>query len=178
MKLKAFVTTIRIIIILLIICNIAVAKSKLHIYMRNGLSFPIDDNWKIIANDSVGVNAYYFSAERIGTKATGLIAVDWINKVENPEKTITLHQQNMKSANIYRNPGIEFTTVNHEIFAGRNAVSCRYITFVKTEKLEGIIYCFNTAQKTITVFFQTGIEDQKLNQKAFELFKLAFNCVE
>ncbi|NEW81799.1 MAG: hypothetical protein GZ094_05505 [Mariniphaga sp.] len=178
MKLKAFIRISSIVAITLMICNIAIAKNKEVHYLRNGISFSIAGGWKTIANDSIGDNAYYFSAERTGTKATGLITVIWVNKTEDPEKTMALHQQTMKSANIYRNPGIEFSAVNPDTFAGMKVVSCRYTTVVKEQKLDGVIYCFNSSQKTVTIFLQTGLDDQKLNQKAFDLVKQTFNCRE
>ena len=176
MKLKTFIRIPLIIVTLSIIGNIAYSKGKEVPYLRNGISFSIADGWKVIANDSIGDNAYYFSAERTGTKATGLMTITWANKIETPANTIAQHQQSMKSANMYRNPGIEFAIVNPETFAGMEGVSCRYTTFVKERKLEGVIYCFNSSQKTVTVFFQTGIDDQKLNEKAFALIRLTFNC--
>ena len=178
MKFKTFIRTIPIVVISLINCNIAYSKNKEVPYMRNGISFSIAEDWKVISNDSIGDNAYYFSAERTGPKATGLISVTWFNKVENPEMTILLHQQSMKSANMYRNPGIEFTAVIPGNFAGLKVASCRYTTIVKELKLEGIIYCFNSAKKTILIFFQTGLNDQKINEKAFELIRQTFNCRE
>lgn len=176
MKFKTFIRSLLIAVILLKICNIAYSKNKEVPYMRNGISFSIAEGWKSIANDSIGDNAYYFSAERTGAKATGLITVTWVNKIENPEKTITTHQQNMKLANIYRNPGIEFTGINSDTFAGQKVVSCRYTTVVKNQKLDGVIYCFNSFEKTITIFFQTGLDDKKINEKAFELIRETFNC--
>ena len=178
MKFKTFIRTILIVAISLIISNICLSKDKEVPYLRNGISFSIAEGWEVIANDSIGENAYYFSAERIGNKATGLITIDWVNKIENPEKTIFLHQQSMKSANIYRNPGIEFTSVIPDNFAGFKVESCHYTTIVKDQKLEGVVYSFNSAQKTITIFFQTGLNDQKINQKAFELVRQTFNCRE
>jgi len=178
MKFKAFIPILLTVTISLNNSNIAFAKSKELPYLRNGVSFSIAEGWKVIANDSIGDNAYYFSAERTSPKATGLITVTWVNKVENPEKTIALHQQSMKSANMYRNPGIEFSEVIPDNFAGLKVESCRYTTFVKEQKLEGIIYCFTSSQKTITIFFQTGLIDQKFNQKAFELVRQTFNCRE
>lgn len=178
MKFKVFVRTSPIVIILLTICNIAFSKNKEVPYLRDGISFSISEGWNAIANDSIGENAYYFSAERTGPKATGLITVTWINKTEDPQKTIVLHQQSMKSANMYRNPGIEFTAVIPDTFAGLKVVSCRYTTVVKEQKLEGVIYCFSSYQKTITIFFQTGPDDQKTNEKAFELIRQTFNCRE
>ena len=176
MKFKTFIRSLLIAVILLKICDIAYSKNKEVPYLRNGISFSIAEGWNAIANDSIGDNAYYFSAERTGNKATGLITVTWANKVENPEKTITIHQQSMKSANIYRNPGIEFTGINPDTFAGQKVVSCRYTTVVRNQKLEGVIYCFNSVEKTITIFFQTGLDDQKINEKAFELIRKTFNC--
>ncbi len=178
MKLKTFIRTSLVIVTLSIIGNIAFSKGKEVPYLRNGISFSIADGWKVIANDSIGENAYYFSAERSGLKATGLVTVTWANKIETPANTMAQHMQSMKSANIYRNPGIEFATVNPDTFACMKGVSCRYTTFVKDLKLEGVIYCFNSSQKTVTVFFQTGIDDQKLNEKAFALIRLTFNCRE
>jgi len=178
MKLKAFIRISSIVAITLMICNIAIAENKEVPYLRNGISFSIAERWKTIANDSIGDNAYYFSAERTGSKATGLITVIWVNKTEDPVKTMVLHQQTMKSANIYRNPGIEFSAVNPDTFAGMKVVSCHYTTVVKEQKLDGVIYCFNSSQKTVTIFLQTGPDDQKLNQKAFDLVKQTFNCRE
>lgn len=178
MKLKTFIRTSLAIVTLLIIGNSAFSKGKEVPYLRNGISFSIADGWKVIANDSIGDNAYYFSAERSGPKATGLITVTWANKIETPANTMAQHMQSMKSANMYRKPGIEFATVNPDTFAGMKGVSCRYTTLVKDLKLEGVIYCFNSSQKTITIFFQTGIEDQKINEKAFSLIRQTFNCRE
>jgi hypothetical protein len=178
MKFKVFFRTSVIVIILLTVCNIAFSKNKETPYLRDGVSFSIPEDWKVIANDSIGDNAYYFSAERTGIKATGLITVTWVNKAEKPGKMIAIHQQSMKSANMYRNPGIEFSEVIPDNFAGLKVESCRYTTFVKGQKLDGMIYCFNSFKKTITIFFQSGMDDQKPNQKAFELIRQTFNCYE
>ena len=166
------------ILILLLFGYIALARDKDFTYLRDGVSFSLSAGWKITANDSIGDKAYYFSAERTGAHSTGLITVTWVNKIEDPVKMIGIHQRSMKSANIYRNPGIEFTLVEDENFANRKVKSCRYVTLVKDQKLEGIIYCFISAQKTVTIFLQTGISDKKLNQKTFDLFKQTFNCRE
>jgi len=144
-------------------------------YLRDGISFTMTDTWKVIANDSIGNNAYYFSAERTGLKSTGIITVTWVNEIKNPLETLIYHQQTMKNANIYRNPGIEFSSVITENFAGLKVESCRYTTIVKEQKLDGTIYCFNSTKKTITIFFQTGLNDQRINQKAFSLFQQTFN---
>ena len=114
----------------------------------------------------------------VGDKSTGLITVTWVNKVEDPGKMIGIHQKSMKASNIFRNPGIEFATVEDDTFSGLKVKSCHYITFVKDQKLEGIIYCFNSSQKTITIFFQSGLNDKKLNQNGFNLFRQTFNCRE
>jgi hypothetical protein len=176
MKLKIFVKTIFVVIMFLVISNICQSRDKELSYMRDGVSFSIADGWKIIANDSIGNNAYYFSAERTGTKATGLITITWVNKVENPLETITLHQRSMKTAKIYKKSGIEFSFATSDNFAGQKVQSCHYVTLVNDQKIEGTIYCFNSFQKTITVFFQSGLTDKKLNQKAFALFQQTFNC--
>ena len=176
MKLKAFIRTSLIVGISLTISNTASSKNKEVPFLRDGISFSIADGWKAIANDSIGDNAYYFSAERTGLKATGLVTVTWANKIENPEKTIAHHQQSMKSANMYRNPGIEFALINPDTFAGQKVISCRYSTIVKGQKLEGVIYCFNASGKTIIIYFQTGMDDKKINEKAFDLIRQTFNC--
>jgi len=178
MKLKISVKTVLTLIISLIVCNICSSKDKEFPYMRDGVSFSVAEGWKVIANDSIGNNAYYFSAERTGTKATGLITVTWINKVENPLETITSHQRSMKTAKIYQKMGIEFSMATSDNFAGQKVQSCHYVTFVNEQKLEGTIYCFNYFHKTITIFFQSGLTDQKLNQKAFALIQQTFNCRE
>lgn len=176
MTFKAFLRTLLVFTISLSINNLVFSKIKETPYLRDGISFSVADGWKIIANDSIGDNAYYFSTERTGPKSTGLITVTWVNKVENPKKTMIIHQQTMKSANMYRNPGIEFTEVIPGHFAGLKVESCRYVTVVKEQKIEGVIYCFNSSKKTITLFFQTGLSDQKINQIAFDLVGQTFNC--
>ena len=176
MKSKILIQIFLLIAISLIFRNISVARGKEIQYMKDGISFSLPQGWKIIANDSIGKNAYYFSAENSEPKATGLITVTWLNEIKNPLETLIMHQKTMKISNIYRNPGIEFTSAIPEKFIGFSAQSCIYTTIVKEQKLEGVIYCFNSSQKTITIFFQTGLNDKKLNKKVLELFKITFNC--
>ena len=171
-----FIRNIQLVLIPLLISHIVMAKDKDFAYLRDGISFSLSDGWKTIANDSIGDKAYYFSAERTGTHSTGLITITWVNKIEDPAKMIEIHQQSMKSSNIFRNPGIEFSAIENDTFASLKVKSCHYITFVKDQKLEGIIYCFNSSNKTITIFLQSGLNDNKLNQKAFELLRNTFNC--
>ena len=178
MKFKSIVRSLLFISISITLSYNLFAKDKELPYLRNGVSFSVAEGWSVIANDSVGDNAYYFSAERNETNATGLITITWVNKLEDPKKTIEMHQQTMKAANIYRNPGIEFTLISPDNFAGQPSESCRYTTIVKDQKLEGTIYCFNSAKKTISIFIQTGLKDQKINQKAFDLIRQTFNCRE
>jgi hypothetical protein len=178
MKFKTWIAETAIIINLLVISNLATAGNKEFPYMKDGISFSLAKGWNVISNDSIGNNAWYFSAERGGPKSTGLITVTWLNKVENPRETIILHQRTMKASNIYRNPGIEFTAVTEDTFATFKVWSCQYTTIVKGEKIEGLIYCFNSSEKTITLFFQSGISDKKMNQKALGLIKITFNCRE
>lgn len=154
----------------------AIAKQADLNYLRDGISFSLPATWKVIANDSIENNAYYFSAEATGSKATGLITVVWINEIKNTDETMILHQKSMKSSNIYRNPGIEFTEIRSETFAGIPARSCQYTTLVDGRRLDGVIYCFNKSGKTITIFMQNGYNDLKRNQKAFTLFRQTFNC--
>ena len=154
------------------------AKSKEVPYLRDGISFSIAEGWKMIANDSIGDQAYYFSAERTGSKATGLVTVTWANKVEDPDKAIVAQQNSMKSSNVFRNPGIEFSMTVPDKLMGQNVLRCEYATIAKGQKLEGTIYCFNCSRKTIIIFLQSGIDDQKINNKAFELFQKTFNCRE
>ena len=163
-------------LMLLLIGHIALAKGKDFAYYRDGISFSLSEGWKPTANDSIGDKAYYFSAERTGAHSTGLITVTWVNKIEDPLKMIEIHQHTMKSSNIFRNPGIEFTSIEDESFANHKVKSCRYVTLVKDQKLDGLIYCFNSTKKTVSIFLQSGIQDKKQNQKAFDLFRQTFNC--
>ena len=153
-------------------------KSKELPYLRDGISFSIAEGWKTIANDSIGNQAYYFSAERTGTNATGLITVTWANKGEDPNKTMTAQQENMRNSNLYRNPGIEFSMTVPDKLAGQNVLRCEYTTIVKGQKLEGTIYCLNCSRKTVIIFFQSGIDDHNKNQKGFDLFRKTYNCRE
>jgi hypothetical protein len=175
MKYKTLIKIFFAIVISLVSGNISQAKNKEFPYLKNGISFSLAEGWRVTANDSIGNNAWYFSAESKSPKSTGLITLTWINKVENPDETIALHQKTMKSSNIFRNPGIEFTSVSDDSFAGFKVKSCRYVTIVNQQKLEGVIYCFNSQQKTITIFFQSGLRDCKINQKALDLIKITFN---
>jgi hypothetical protein len=169
-----------ILVLLACYCSFAIAnvKSKEMSILRDGISLSIPEGWKVISNDSIGNNAYYFSAEREGKKATGLITITWINKIEDPEKTIRLIQKTMKDANIYRNPGIEFTEIGNENLELFKTKNCHYSAIVKEQKVEGYIFVFNASGKTISLFFQTGLDDKKINFKAFELLKQTFNCRE
>ena len=151
-------------------------KSKEVPYLRDGISFSIAEGWKMIANDSIGDQAYYFSAERTGPKATGLVTVTWANKEEDPDKAIVAQQKSMKSSNVFRNPGIEFSLTVPGKLGGRNVLRCEYATIVKEQKIEGTIYCLNCSRKTVIIFFQSGMDDQNINKKAFELFQKTFNC--
>ena len=175
MKSAISIRNLQLVLIPLLIGQIAVAKDKNFAYLRDGISFSLSEGWKTIANDSIADKAYYFSAERTGTHSTGLITITWVNKIEDPAKMIAIHQQSMKSSNIFRNPGIEFSAIESVTFASLKVKSCHYITFVKDQKLEGLIYCFNSPNKTITIFLQSGLKDHKLNQKAFELLQSTFN---
>lgn len=171
----------RLLLALFVLClcyPIAYSKSKEKSILKDGISLSIAEGWKVISNDSIGNNAYYFSAEREGKKATGLITITWINKIEDPEKTMILIQKTMKSANIYRNQGIEFTAIGNENFELFKTKNCHYSAIVKEQKVEGYIFVFNASGKTISLFFQTGLDDRKINFKAFERLKQTFNCRE
>ena len=151
MKLKAFIALL---LIALVNCNLkSQVRGKEVPYLRDGISFSVAEGWEITANDSIGEKAYYFSAERSGTKSTGLITVTWANKVEDPEYTILVHQQSMKNANIYRNPGIEFAAITPDNFGSQKVLTCNYTTIVKELKLIGTIYCFNTAGENLLLYF-------------------------
>jgi hypothetical protein len=176
MKYKTLIKMYFAIVISFVSGNISQAKNKEFPYIKNGISFSLAEGWRVTANDSIGNNAWYFSAESKNPNSTGLITLTWINKVENPDETIALHQKTMRSSNIFRNPGIEFTSVTNNSFAGFKVRSCRYVTIVKQQKLEGVIYCFNSQKKTITIFFQSGLNHHKHYQKALELIKITFNC--
>ena len=108
-------------------------KSKEVPYLRDGVSFSIAEGWKVIANDSIADGAYYFSAERTGTKTTGLITVTWANKEEDPDKAILAHQKSMKGSNIYRNPGIEFAMIVSDKLGGHDVRRCDYTTIAKRD---------------------------------------------
>ena len=159
-------------------CIFGKVKKENQHFSRDGVTFSIAADWKVIANDSIGNNAFYFSAERTGENATGIITITWINKTDDPVEIMKINQRTMKASNTYRNPGIEFTATEPDNFADQKVQSCRYLTFVKEQKLEGKIYTFNISAKTISIFLQTGIDDKKENQKAFELLQKTFNCVE
>ena len=114
MRQKQINTILLHVIIFLFISHEGFTKNKQFSYRRDGISFTLRPEWKVIANDSIGNTAYYFSAERSENQSTGLITVTWVNKIQEPDKMIEIHQKSMKEANIYRNPGIEFTAIETE----------------------------------------------------------------
>jgi hypothetical protein len=178
MKVKTFIPILMCVSFVIVNQLNGFGKSKEVPYLRDGVSFSIAEGWKMIANDSIGDQAYYFSAERTGARTTGLITVTWANKEEDPDKAILAHQKSMKSSNVFRNPGIEFSMTVSDKMGGHIVRRCEYTTLVKGLKLEGIIYCFNCSGKTILIFFQSGIDDHSKNQKGFGLFQKTFNCRE
>ena len=75
-----------------------VKKENQH-FSRDGVTFSIAADWKVIANDSIGNNAFYFSAERTGENATGIITITWINKTDDPVEIMKINQRTMKASN-------------------------------------------------------------------------------
>lgn len=162
--------------ITLILFQPVIGKKNDINYLKNGISFSLSNKWKIVSDEPIPESGHYFSAERQGKNATGLFTLTWLDKEEDPSKTILFQQETMKNSNMYRNPGIEFTAIENSSFVGTKCKEVHYMTIVKEQKLEGWIWCFNCSGRTIIVFFQTGIEDKKENLKGFDLIKQTFGC--
>ena len=150
-------------------------KNEQH-FLKNGISFSYPEKWQIISDESIPDVGNYVSVERTGKSATGLFTLVWMDTEENTGKTILAQMESMKNANLYRNPGIEFTVVENSIFVGSECKEVNYVTIVKDLKIEGTIWCFNCSGKTIIVFYQSGIDDKKNNEEGFGLIKQTFAC--
>ncbi|MEI6274852.1 MAG: hypothetical protein WCP08_02630 [Prolixibacteraceae bacterium] len=152
------------------------AKDKEMNYLKNGVSFSLPGDWKTISDESLPDKGFYYSAERSGKNATGLFSLVTIHNEENPVKSLLIQQKNMKDEALYKDSGIEFTEIENNRFGSMEAKSVRYESVVKGIKVSGTIYCFNCAEKTYLLFFQTGIDDLKKNTKAFKLIEITFAC--
>jgi hypothetical protein len=163
---------------LLIITTIFTAhgQKKENHYLKEGISFSTLTTWQTVADEAIPDVGHYVSFERKGKGATGLFTVTWLNKEEEPSNALLAQMATMKNANIYRNPGIEFTTIEEDGFAGIQGRVVNYETIVKDEKLDGTIWAFNCSGRTIIVFYQTGMTDRKENEKGFQLLHQTFAC--
>ncbi len=151
-------------------------KNREFNYLKNGVSFSLPGDWKTISDESLPAKGYYYSAERVGKNATGLFTLVTINDEENPVKSLLVQQKNMKEEELYKDSGIEFTAIESSRFGSMDARSVKYESVVKGIKVSGTIICFNCAEKTYLLFFQSGTDDQKKNAKAFRLIEITFAC--
>jgi len=162
--------------VLLLSMTHSFGKDKLYNYLKNGVSFSIPIDWKTISDESLPDKGYYYSAESTAKKTTGLFNLVTVNKVENPVKTLLVQQKNMKEEAIYKEAGIEFTAIEECSFGSMDSKKVNYESVVKGTKISGTIYCFNCSEKTYLIFFQTGLQDQKINSKIFRMIELTFAC--
>ena len=151
-------------------------KDKEFNYLKNGVSFTLPGDWRTISDEPLPDKGYYYSAESTGKKATGLFTLVTINEEGNPVKALLIQQGNMKEESIYKDSGIEFTAFENTRFGSMDAVKVIYEAMVKSIKVSGTIYCFNCSGKTYLLFFQSGIDDLKINLKVFRLIELTFAC--
>jgi hypothetical protein len=163
-------------VISLLPCSSSYGKEKELNYLKNGMSFSLPGDWKTISDEGLPGKGFYYSAERTGKNATGLFTVVTINNEENPVKSLLVQQKNMKDEALYKDSGIQFTAIENNRFGSMDAKSIRYESVVKGIKVSGTIYCFNCAEKTYLLFFQTGIDDLTKNTKAFKLIEITFAC--
>ncbi|GET25259.1 hypothetical protein [Prolixibacter sp. NT017] len=147
-------------------------------FLKDGVSFSLPADWKIISDEPVGKDGHYFSAEHNTEEATGVITVTWLNARIEPDVVIDSHKKNMRAADIYRQPGIEFTAIEPVTFAGRKAYRSKYATLVNGDKMEGEIICLNCEGKTISLFMQSGLDDKKATEAAFLQLEQTFGCRE
>jgi hypothetical protein len=159
-----------------ILTSIGYSQTSKKIVLDNKVSFSLPYEWKTITDEPIEELGWYFSAENVLEGATGLITITWINSVAETDKTILSMHENMKADNIYKEGGIEFTGLEPTTFAGTDATTSRYITFVKNTRIEGTILCFNCEEKTVTIIFQSGYSDLDKNRKTLELIKSTFVC--
>ncbi len=145
-------------------------------YLKEGISFTLPEKWQIIADEPIPETGYYLSAERTGKNSTGLFTLTWLNKEDDPSKVILAQMESMKNANLYRNSGIEFTAIEDSKFVGNDCKTVKYQSIIHEQKIEGTIWCFNCSGRTLIVFFQSGMEDMKINQKGFSEIQQTFGC--
>jgi hypothetical protein len=160
----------------LLTLTLSYGKDKEFNYLKNGVSFTLPGNWKTISDESLPNKGYYYSAESTGKNTTGLYNLVTIYTQENPVKTLLVQQKNMKEEEIYKDSGIEFTSIENSKFGSSEAKKVNYESIIKGVKISGTIYCFNCSEKTYLIFFQTGLKDQKNNLKVFKLIELTFAC--
>lgn len=166
-----------IVFIFLLTCVNLHGKDKdLFNYLKNGVSFSLPGDWKTISDESLPDKGYYYSAESTRKNSTGLFNLVTINTEENPVKTLLIQQKNMKEEVLYKDSGIEFTSIENGRFGSMDAKTVEYESVVKGTKVSGTIYCFNCSEKTYLVFFQTGFMDKKNNMKVFRMIELTFAC--
>ncbi len=163
-------------ILLLSIFNLHAKDRELFNYLKNGVSFSLPGDWKTIADESLPDKGHYYSAESTRKNSTGLFNLVTISTEENPVKTLLIQQKNMKDEVLYKDSGIEFTSIENGRFGSMDANKVDYESIVKGIKVCGTIYCFNCSEKTYLIFFQTGIKDQKINMKVFRMIELTFAC--
>jgi hypothetical protein len=161
---------------LLLTFNSLYGKEKELNYLKNGVSFSLPGDWRTISDETLPAKGYYYAAERIGKKATGLFTLVTINNEENPVKSLLVQQKNMKEEAIYKESGIQFTEIENGRFGSFEAKTVKYESIVKGTKVSGTIFAFNCAEKTFLLFLQTGSDDQKKNSKAFKLIEMTFAC--
>lgn len=147
-------------------------------FLKDGVSFSLPADWTIISDEPVGDDGHYFSVEHNTEDATGVITVTWLNSRIEPDVVIDSHKKNMRAAQIYQQPGIEFTAIEPVTFAGRKAYRSKYATLVNGSKMEGEIICLNCEGKTISFFVQSGQDDKKATDAAFLQLEQTFGCRE
>jgi len=156
--------------------SVGYGKDQEFNYLKNGVSFTLPGSWRTLSDEELPGKGYYFSSESSGKNSSGLFNLVTINTMENPVKALLVQQTNMKEEPIYKDNGIEFTEIKEGRFGSMSTRTVTYEAVVKGIKISGTIHCFNCSEKTYLLFFQTGLKDQKINEKVFRMIELTFAC--
>ncbi|QZT36836.1 hypothetical protein K5X82_16600 [Halosquirtibacter xylanolyticus] len=158
--------------------NLTPDKDGKIYYLRDDISFTITPEWEVLFNQQVAKNAYYFS---MGTKdelSSGLITLVWLDYYMDLDVTLESHKKHMIESEKYKWAEVKFSETAYTTFLGRKCRECHYNVISKEGAVNGKIIVFNSAIKTITIFYQSGSSDKTINDLLFKDFKLSFGVRE
>ncbi|QZE14719.1 hypothetical protein K4L44_02330 [Halosquirtibacter laminarini] len=147
-------------------------------YIRDGVSFTISPDWNVLYDDQVAKNAYYFSMATENKMSSGLISVVWLDYFMDLDVTLDSHKSHMLESKEYKYANVQFSEIAYSTFLGYKSRECHYNVISKNGTISGRIIVFNSAIKTISIFYQTSSGDKDVNDLLFRDFVLSFGVRE